>query len=79
VRDPRDRALSSAKFAFTPYMQEHYPTEYASPEAYLEGEYERLLDQWVWYTANYLLYRKKLDIHFVFYERLLEGFPGELE
>ena len=31
VRDPRDRALSSAKFAFTPYMQEHYPTHYSSP------------------------------------------------
>ena len=77
VRDPRDRALSSAKFAFTPYMQKHYPTSYNSPEEYLEGEYERLLDQWVWFTGNYMLHKEELDVHFVFYERLLEDFPAE--
>lgn len=79
VRDPRDRALSSARFAFTPYMKEHYPSSYVDQDAYLEGEYERLLEQWVWHTGNYLLQKDELDIHFIFYERLLLDFEQELE
>ncbi len=79
VRDPRDRALSSAKFAFTPYMQKHYPSSYSSSEEYFEEEYENLLDQWVWFTGNYLLYKEELNIHFVFYENLLHDFTSELK
>ncbi|GHA42898.1 hypothetical protein GCM10007103_25070 [Salinimicrobium marinum] len=79
VRDPRDRALSSAKFAFTPYMQKQYPSSYATPEDFFEAEYDRLLDQWVWFTGNYLLKKEELDIHFVFYERLLHDFDDELD
>ena len=78
VRDPRDRALSASRFAFTPYMQEHYPSSYTSPEEYLDGEYERLLEQWVWFYGNYLLHHEKLDLHFIFYERLLKDFQNEL-
>lgn len=77
VRDPRDMALSAAKFAFTPYMQKHYPTSYTSVEKFLEGEYERLLEQWVWFYGNYLLHSAELDLHFVFYENLLKSFPKE--
>jgi aryl sulfotransferase len=79
IRDPRDRALSAARFAFTPYMQQYYPCPYASPEAYLENEYEKLLEQWVWHVGNYLRQQKQLDIHFVFYERLLLDFENELK
>lgn len=79
VRDPRDRALSAARFAFTPYMQEHYPSPYASPEEFLHAEYERLLEQWVWFYGNYLLHHKQLDLHFIFYERLLKDFQKELD
>lgn len=79
VRDPRDRALSSARFAFTSYMKEHYPSSYHNPNAYLKGEYERLLEQWVWHTGNYLLHKDELDIHFIFYERLLLDFDQELD
>jgi aryl sulfotransferase len=79
VRDPRDRALSAARFAFTPYMKEHYPSPYTSPEDFLNGEYERLLEQWVWFYGNYLLHQKELDLHFVFYERLLKDFQSELD
>ena len=79
VRDPRDRALSSAKFAFTDYMQKFRPTPYASPEEFLEHEYERLLEQWVWFYGNYLLHKEELGLHFIFYERLLEDFFSEFE
>ena len=77
VRDPRDVALSAAKFAMTPYMQKHYPTSYTSAEGFLEEEYERLLDQWVWFYGNYLLHSRELDLHFVFYENFLKSFPKE--
>ncbi len=77
IRDPRDRALSSAGFAFTPYMQQNYPTSYSSPGSYLEGEYERLLEQWEWFVGNYLLQKEDLDIYFIFYERLLNDFEAE--
>jgi aryl sulfotransferase len=79
VRDPRDRALSAARFAFTPYMQKHYSNPYPSPEEFLEGEYERLLEQWVWFYGNYLLHHQELNLHFVFYERLLKDFQFELD
>ncbi|WP_424495209.1 sulfotransferase domain-containing protein [Salinimicrobium sp. GXAS 041] len=79
VRDPRDRALSSAKFAFTPYMQKHYPSSYPSSEEYFEKEYRNLLDKWVWFTGNYLLHKQELNIHFVFYENLLHDFTSELK
>lgn len=78
VRDPRDRALSAARFAFTSYMQEHYPSPYSSPDEFLDAEYERLLEQWVWFYGNYLLHQKELDLHFIFYERLLKDFQKEL-
>lgn len=78
MRDPRDRALSVAKFAFTPYMQKYYPTSYANSEEYMQHEYEKLLDQWVWFVGNYLLHKKELNIQFIFYERLLHDFPAEL-
>ena len=77
VRDPRDTALSAAKFAFTPYMKKHYPSRYDSVKEFLEGEYERLLDQWVWFYGNYLLHSAELDLHFVFYQNLLKSFPKE--
>lgn len=79
VRDPRDTALSAAKFAFTPYMKQHYPTSYTSAEDFLEGEFERFLDQWVWFYGNYLLHSAELDLHFVFYENLLKSFPKEYD
>lgn len=79
IRDPRDRALSSAKFAFTPYMKKFYPSSYSSPEAFFEAEYGRLLEQWVWFVGNYLCRKEELDINFVFYERLLLDFENEFQ
>lgn len=79
IRDPRDRALSVAKFAFTPYMKKHYPSPYESPAEYLEANFDKLMDQWVWFYGNYLLHRDSLGIYFVFYENLLHFFPEELD
>lgn len=77
VRDPRDTALSAAKFAFTPYMQKHYPSPYSSMEEFFAAEYIRLLEQWVWFYGNYLLKKENLNLHFIFYENLLNDFDTE--
>jgi aryl sulfotransferase len=79
VRDPRDTALSAAKFAFTPYMQKHYPSPYNSVDDFFSAEYENLLEQWVWFYGNYLLKKDDLDLHFIFYENLLKSFPKEYD
>lgn len=79
IRDPRDRALSSAKFAFSPYMKKYYPSPYSSAEEFLEEEFGVLLEQWVWFVGNYILQKEQLDLHFVFYERLLHDFENELK
>ena len=78
VRDPRDRALSAARFALTPYMQQFYPTSYSSEEEYLQEEYETLLRRWIWHVSNYLYQQEEFGIKVVFYERLLENFEEEL-
>ncbi|NJW53115.1 sulfotransferase domain-containing protein [Salinimicrobium oceani] len=79
VRDPRDTALSAARFAFTPYMKAHYPSSYNSVEEYFSAEYERLMEQWVWFYGNYLLRKEELDLHFIFYENLLHNFQQEFD
>lgn len=79
VRDPRDRALSEARFAFTPYMQKYYPHGQPDAETYLENYFEQILNHWVWHVGNYLLQKKEASIHFVFYERLLHDFSNELQ
>lgn len=79
VRDPRDRALSAARFAFSPYMQQFYPSTSRSAREYLENNFEKLMERWVWHVANYLYYQKELGIKVVFYERLLQDFEASLK
>lgn len=79
VRDPRDRALSAARFAFSPYMQQFYPTSSRSAQDYLENELKQLMERWVWHVANYLYYQNELNIKVIFYERLLHNFETELK
>lgn len=78
VRDPRDRAISASKFAFTPYMQKYYPHDEQNPERFLENQLAALTEEWRWHVGDHLRYAERLDVHFVFYERLLETFETEL-
>ncbi|MFP4094382.1 MAG: sulfotransferase domain-containing protein [Cyclobacteriaceae bacterium] len=79
IRDPRDRALSEVRFAFTPYMQKYYPHGQPDVETYLQNYFDQIMHHWVWHVGNYLLQRSEVPIHFVFYERLLHDFPTELQ
>jgi aryl sulfotransferase len=77
VRDPRDRLLSAARFAFTPYMQEYYPHDEADELSFIDNRFDDHLDGWRWHVYDYLRQSAKFDIHFVFYERLLHEFDNE--
>ncbi len=78
VRDPRDVAISLSRFAFTPYMQKHRPTQESDPGSYLAARLDRIMRHWVRHVAGYLEHRDESRIHFVFYERLLHSFDAEL-
>ena len=78
LRDPRDVAISMARFAFTPYMQEHFPHRSRSPEAYLGRHLTKLAKYWVQHVGSWLRQRNSLPLHFVCYERLLADLDGEL-
>lgn len=78
IRDPRDRAISAAKFRFTPYMQKYYPHGDPDPDASLAHSLTGNVRSWVQHGGGYLRCRDELQIHFVFYERLLHAFGEEV-
>jgi aryl sulfotransferase len=78
IRDPRDRVLSEAKFAFSDYMQQYFPSGERSPEEYLQNNFIKSMDRWRWHVYDHLRYAGELNIHIVFYERLLKDFDQEL-
>lgn len=78
IRDPRDVALSKADFAFTSYMQKHYPTWHESPSQYLEAEAETIARNWKDHVEEYLRHASRHDILILFYERLQQCFDEEL-
>jgi aryl sulfotransferase len=79
VRDPRDAALSHARFMLTPYMKTYYPNDVGSVDEYLETRLESKLERWVRHVGFYLAHAERLDIHVVFYERFLLDFRNQLD
>lgn len=82
IRDPRDISISWSNFVFTPYMRKYYPfltSDETSPQEYLNNNLSRIICDWRIHVSNYLKYKEKLGIHFLFYERLLDNFEHELE
>lgn len=78
VRDPRDVALSMARFQFTPYMQTYYPTRFQSQDEFLQATFRRYMLRWSTHVGGYLRHAEALNIHMVFYERLLHDFDREM-
>jgi aryl sulfotransferase len=62
----------------TPYMKTYYPNDIESKEEYLEKRLDGKLRRWVRHVGPYLAHADDLDIHVVFYERLLLDFTSEL-
>lgn len=78
VRDPRDTSLSKANFAFTDYIQSRDRHDERSPEEYLANRLAGSTITWVRHVARHLEQQQKFNIHFVFFERLLNDTDNEL-
>jgi aryl sulfotransferase len=78
IRDPRDRAISASRFRFTPYMKKYYPHGEPDPDTWLAHRLESTMRHWVQHVGGYLKHKDDLEIHVVFYERLLRSFDTEL-
>lgn len=79
IRDPRDVAISLSKFAFTPYAQQylHLARRQRDPDSYLQSTLESNARNWVRNVGSYLRSKDHLNIHVVFYERMLYHFDEE--
>ena len=76
VRDPRDAALSMARFAVTPYNRLHWKHGFSDASAYLTAHFPSLLETWARHVSGHLKHREDARIHFISYERLLTS-PDE--
>ena len=79
LRDPRDAAISAAKYVFTPFMQEQHPGGERTSEEYLDHRFAELIFAWVQHVGGYLLRQEEYGIYVIFYERLLADLEGELQ
>lgn len=79
VRDPRDRAISAAKYYTSEYMLKYYPQEEKDPQRYLQKHFKELMLEWVWHVYDHLRLSKQYQIHIAFYEGFLMDFQLELE
>lgn len=73
-RDPRDVALSMARFQLTPYMKKYYPNSYESVDHWMKVKYEQKLRAWCRHVGPYLARSEELDLCWVFYEQLKHDF-----
>lgn len=79
IRDPRDRALSAAKYYCSDYMLKYFPQEETDPMIFLEKNFDELMYEWVWHVWDHLRISQEYNIHITFYENFLSNFQGELE
>ncbi|NEP47126.1 MAG: sulfotransferase domain-containing protein, partial [Okeania sp. SIO2H7] len=82
VRDPRDVSISWSNFIFTPYVRRYFPfftVDETNSETYVNKNLTTIVSDWMNHVGGYLKHQKDLNIHFVFYERLLHDFDRELE
>ncbi|MFT2008082.1 sulfotransferase domain-containing protein [Pontibacter sp. 13R65] len=79
LRDPRDRAISAAKYYTSDYMLKYYPQEEKDPQVFLEKNFDKLLQEWVWHVFDHLRLSQPHNIHIAFYEGFLLDFQQELE
>jgi aryl sulfotransferase len=78
IRDVRDVLLSTAHFAFTPYMQEFYPCWQQNEQQFLDTEIHKLSAHWAQHVKEYFQQAQKHNIYLLYYENLLTDFRHEL-
>ncbi|WP_246000420.1 sulfotransferase domain-containing protein [Pontibacter diazotrophicus] len=78
IRDSRDRAISASKYYCSDYMLKYYPQEEKDPQQFLEKNFEKLMQEWVWHVFDHLRLSRRYNIHIAFYEGFLLDFQQEL-
>ncbi|MBA9077232.1 sulfotransferase domain-containing protein [Rufibacter quisquiliarum] len=78
IRDPRDRAVSAAKYYCSEYMLKYYPQPIKDPKVYLETHFEDLMREWVWHVFDHLRLSRQHQMHITLYEAFLMDFQAEL-
>lgn len=78
VRDPRDAALSMARFAFTDFNRLHRPPGFKDPASYLEYHFSGFMQRWVEHVEGHLVNLAKSNMRIVFYEALVADLPGQV-
>lgn len=79
IRDPRDRALSAARYYCSDYMLKYFPQRETDPGVFLRKNFDHLMHEWVWHVWDHLRLSAEHHIHVVFYENFLTDFPAELQ
>jgi len=79
LRDPRDVVLSSAHYAFSPFILSQHPHNEQNPKMYLHHRFYELLLHWLDHVEGYLIRKDLLNIQIVFYERFLYSFVAQLK
>src|SRR5690554_1785514 len=49
IRDPRDRAISAARYYCSDYMLKYFPQEEGDLTQFLSKNFDRLMEEWVWH------------------------------
>ncbi|MFZ5803166.1 MAG: sulfotransferase domain-containing protein [Candidatus Omnitrophota bacterium] len=78
-RDPRDMAISLSHYAFTPYRLKHFEHHEKDPATLLARHLHFIIASWAYHVTGYLRHRRRLNIYFIFYERLLHNFDQEMD
>ncbi|MEX2592404.1 MAG: sulfotransferase domain-containing protein [Anditalea sp.] len=78
IRDPRDRAVSAAKYYCSDYMLRYFPQEEKDPKVFLQKNFDQLMQEWVWNVWDHLRLSQEFNIHIIFFENLLSDFQREL-
>ena len=79
IRDPRDRALSAARYYCSDYMLKYFPQEETNPQRFLDKNFDALMQEWVWHVFDHLQLSQSHKIHIVFFEAFLMHFQQALE
>ncbi|NJY62126.1 sulfotransferase domain-containing protein [Salinimicrobium sp. CDJ15-81-2] len=77
IRDPRDVLLSASRYFCSDYMLKYFPQEETEPQAFLEKNFERLLQEWVWHVWDHLRLQEKSKLHICYFEGFLNDFQQE--